>query len=70
MIYHDESMYNTNEGQTWMWGTEDKPAILSNMKVCRIKVSDFIEEHCGFLRLTSEEYFTACESDPAFPMEA
>ena len=32
MIFHDESIFNTNEGQTWMWGTSDKPAILPKTK--------------------------------------
>jgi hypothetical protein len=27
VIYHDESIFNTNEGQTWMWGEEERPAI-------------------------------------------
>ena len=28
MIYNNESIFCTNEAQTWMWGSEDKPAIL------------------------------------------
>jgi hypothetical protein len=28
MIYHDESIFNTNKGQTWMWGEEERPAFL------------------------------------------
>ena len=23
VLYHDESIYNTNEGQTWMWAEDD-----------------------------------------------
>ncbi len=38
-----------------MWGTEDKPAILPKTKGSGIMVSDFIYEHNGFLRLSSEE---------------
>jgi hypothetical protein len=28
ILYHDESIYNSNEGQTWMWGEEERPALL------------------------------------------
>ena len=71
MIYHDESIFNTNEGQTWMWGTDDKPAILPKTKGLGIMVSDFIEQHGGFLRLTSQErHANAIEADPDFPKEA
>ena len=28
MIYHDASIFNTNDAQAWMCGTVDKPAIL------------------------------------------
>ena len=50
MIYHDESIFNTNEGQTWMWGEEERPAILPKTKGSGIMVSDFVEEHNGFFK--------------------
>ena len=31
-IFHDESIFNTNEGQTWMWGESERPAILPKTK--------------------------------------
>ncbi len=70
MIYHDESIFCTNEGQTWIWGTEDKPAILPKTKGSGIMVSDFVDEHNGFLRMSPEELAVARASDPAFPSEA
>ena len=56
VIYHDESIFNTNEGQKWMWGEEERPAILPKTKGSGIMVSDFVEEHGGYLRLTDEEF--------------
>ena len=50
MIFHDESIFNTNEGQTWMWGESERPAILP-----KTMVSDFVEEHGGFFKLLSAE---------------
>ena len=50
MIYHDESIFNTNEGQTWMWGEEERPAILPKTKGSGIMVSDFVEEHNVFFK--------------------
>ncbi len=70
MIYHDDSIFSVNEAQTWMWGTEDKPAILPKTKGCGIMVSDFIDEHNGFLRLSSEELEGARKTDRKFPQEA
>ena len=32
LIYHDENFFNTNEGQTWFWGTVDEPYIQPKMK--------------------------------------
>ena len=29
VIYHDESIYNSNEGQTWMWGGGGKTGSLA-----------------------------------------
>ncbi len=69
-LYHDESIFSVNEAQTWMWGTEDKPAILPKIKGSGIMVSDFIDEHNGFLRLSSEELEGARKTDRKFPQEA
>ena len=55
IIYHDESIFNTNEGQTWMWGESERPAILPKTKGSGIMVSDFVEEHGGFLKLLPDE---------------
>ena len=38
-----------NYGQNWMWGEEDRPAILPKTKGSGIMVSDFVEEHGDFL---------------------
>ena len=55
LIFHDESIFNTNEGQTWMWGEMEQPAILPKTKGSGITVSDFVEEHDGFLKLAPKE---------------
>ena len=43
LIYHNESIFNTNEGQMWGWATGEKPIIQSKTKGAGIMVSDFIE---------------------------
>ena len=70
LIYHDESIFNTNEGQTWFWGTGDEPYIQPKTKGAGIMVSDFIDQHSGFLRLTDEQHNLACASDANFPKSA
>ena len=64
VIYHDEPIFNTNKGQTWMWGEEERPAIIPKTKGSGIMVSDFVEEHGGYLRLTDAELAQAKERYP------
>lgn len=71
LIYHDESIFNVNNGQTWVWGSEDQPFIKPKTKGAGIMVSDFIDQHNGFLRLTDEEHAQAVHSlDSSFPKSA
>ena len=56
LVYHDESIINTNEGQVWMWATEDVPILWPKTEGSGIMVSDFIEQHSIFLRLTDSEF--------------
>ena len=55
VLYHDVSIYNSNDGQTWMWGEEDKPALQLKTKESGIMVFDFIDEHDGYLCLSSQQ---------------
>lgn len=54
LMYRDESTYNINKGETWMWGKDDHPALLQKMTVSSVLVSDFVKEHNGYLALTPE----------------
>ena len=54
LIYHDESVFNNNEGQKWAWATGEEPIIQSKMKGAGTMVSDFIEQYDGYLRLSEE----------------
>jgi len=49
LLYHNESIFNTNEGQTLMWATEDAPILQPKAKGSGIMVSDFVDQHSGFL---------------------
>ena len=51
LIYHDESIFNTNEGQKWAWVTGEEPIIQLKTNGAGIMVSDFIEQHDGFLQI-------------------
>ena len=50
-----------------MWGSADKPAILPKIKGSSIMVSDFIEEHNGYLRISTGELEDARRNDEDFP---
>ena len=47
-----------------MWATEDTPVIQPKTKGSGIMVSDFIEQHNGYLRLTDAEFAVAKTADP------
>ena len=64
ILYHDESIYNTNGGQKWMWEEEEHPALLPKTKGSGIMISDFVGEHDGFLRLTDEQFTHARRVNP------
>lgn len=70
LIYHDESIFNTNEGQVWMWAGEDAPIIQPKIKGSGIMVSDFVDVHSGFLQLLDTEHDLAKTTDPDFPKTA
>ena len=70
LIFHDESIFNTNEGQTWIWGTGDRPYIQPKTKGAGIMVSDFITQHHGFLRLTDQQHAIITSWKPNFPKSA
>ena len=54
LIFHDESIFHSNDDQGWMWGEKNKIVIKPKGQGRGIMVSDFIEEHNGYLRLTEE----------------
>ena len=70
LIYHDESIYHSKEGQTWMWGEEERPALLPKTKGSGLMVSDFIDEHDGFLRLSEQEHQQAKAVNPSIQQQA
>ena len=44
LLYHDKSIFNMNEGQTWMWAMEDAPILQPKTKSSGIMVSDFVDQ--------------------------
>ena len=70
LLHHDESIFNTNEGQIWMWAQEDAPILQPKTKGFGIMVSDFVDQHCGYLQLTDREHAAAKATDPDFPKAA
>ena len=70
LIYHDESSFHANEGQLWQWTEQDKLALRPKGQGRGLMVSDFIEEHNGYLRLAPEEHAIAKLAHPNLPMEA
>ena len=70
LLYHDESIFNVNEGQTWMWATEDTPVIQPKTKGAGVMVSDFIDQHQGFLQVSDDKHAALTANVPDFPKTA
>ena len=69
-LFHDESIFSSNEDQTTQWGTDDMVLIKPKGKGNGMMVSDFISED-GYLQLTDEEHGHAREKyGDRFPAEA
>ena len=56
LIYHDESTFHSNDAQGWLWAEEGKQPIRPKGQGRGLMVSDFIDEHSGYLALSDQEY--------------
>ena len=65
VFFHDESTFNSNEDQSLKWGLKGEKIMKQKSKGAGIMVSDYIDEHNGFLALTEEEYQAAKDANPA-----
>ena len=70
LIFHDESIYHSNEDQGWQWTEKNKVTIKPKGKGRGLMVSDFIDEFNGFLRLSDEEAEEALKHDRNHPVKA
>ena len=51
IFFHDESTFTANEAQPTQWGIKGEKMMKKKSKGAGIMVSDFIDEHNGFLAL-------------------
>ena len=63
VLFH-ESTFQSNEDQPTLWAEKGTTVMRPKSKGSGIMVSDFIDEHNGFLQLTDEEYACVKEQDP------
>ena len=64
VFFHDESTFMSNEDQSMQWGMKGEKMMKPKSKGAGIMVSDFIDEHNGFLALSDTEYEAAKSSNP------
>ena len=70
LIFHDESIFHSNDDQGWMWGEKGKTILKPKGQGRGIMVSDFIDEHSGFLALTDAEYEQGKQTYPDLHQQA
>ena len=64
VIFHDESTFQANDDQTKFWEAKDMVVLRPKSRGAGIMVSDFIDEHNGYLQLTNEEYDASIIANP------
>ena len=69
-IFHDESTFQSNEDQRYMWCQPDQTAIKPKSRGSGRMVSDFIDEYSGYLRLSPSEVEAARVINPEITNEA
>ena len=55
LIYHDESVFHSNDGRAYVWHEKGTAPLRPKDQGRGIMVTDFIDEHNGFLRLSECE---------------
>ena len=68
LIFHDESSFHANEGQSIMWAEEGRVPIRPKNQGRGLMISDFVTEFDGLLQLSLEEYRAAVKSDSSIRM--
>ena len=70
MIYHDESIFHSNEDQGWAWAEKWGQLIKPKGQGKGIMISNFVEEYNEYLRFDDTEYETAKCTNPYVKIEA
>ena len=70
VFFHDKSTFQCNDDQSLQWGMKGEKMMKPKSKGTGIMVSDFIDQHNGFLAFTNDEYQRVKQSDPDLPMYA
>ena len=63
-LFHDETTFNSNDDQNLKWGIKGEKIMKHKSKGAGIMVSDFIDDHNGFLVLSDTEYVEAQKVNP------
>ena len=70
VFFHDETIFQSNEDQSTQWGLKGTKMMKPKSRGSGIMVSDFVDDHNGFLVLTKEEYEVAKRMNPRAKMYA
>ena len=70
IIFHDESVFNSNEDESTQWGTKDQHFVRPKSKGAGIMVFHFIEEQGGYLELSDEQFEEARKTNPTIKKSA
>ena len=70
IIFHNESTFQANDEENWIWGEQGQCVLKPKSHCSDIMVSDFIDEHNGNLRLTDKEFIQAVDKVDGLQKEA
>ena len=62
--------FHSNDGQGWLWAEAGKQPIRPKGQGRGIMVSDFVDEHNGYLRLSNQQYEESRATHPGLQKDA
>ena len=70
LIFHDETVFHTNEDKAYSWTENGRMKLKPKGQGRGIMISDFVDEHNGYLRLSDEDFARYSKEDPSLKQTA
>ena len=70
LVFHDECVFHTNDDKVYSWTEQGRARLKPKGQGRGIMISDFVDEHNGFLRLSDDAFARYRINDPSLKQSA